>query len=360
MTMPLRDWPLLQVALACLATSALAAIDAPAVERTAPGQISVRWKSDDPVDVFLAARPDAPVAKARLAAHADKDGVYQADWTDPARPYVILRDETDGRVVRVAERLLTLDRGSNFRDVGGYPAAGGKHVRWGVIYRTAAMPMLDAADYLAIGRLHIAEDIDLRSVEERQIAPDHIGEHTSARYFAIDYPAASIFGRMSVPGSAPSPTVDLYREWPISLAPQYREIFRQLLRHDGAVAYHCSAGQDRTGLATALVLLALGVPRDVVMQDYHLSTADRRPENEMPPIEPGEYPGNVVADFYLKMKAAGVSIRPRPLYDAHGQPLLQHSLDEIDARWGSVDNYLDKVLGMGTAQIARLRMLYLE
>jgi len=277
MTMLRPAWPLLSAALACLATSTLAAIDAPVVERAAPGQIVVRWTSGDPVDVYLAPRPDAPVGKARLAAHADTGGVYQADWTDVARPYVILRDETDGQVVRVAERLLTLDRGSNFRDVGGYPAAGGKHVRWGLIYRTAAMPMLDDADYRTIGGLGIAEDIDLRSVEERQIAPDHIGERTSARYFAIDYPGATIFGRMGAPGSGQSPTVDLYREWLISLAPQYREIFRQLLRHEGAVAYHCSAGQDRTGLATALVLLALGVPRDVVMEDYHLSTADRRP-----------------------------------------------------------------------------------
>jgi len=60
------------------------------------------------------------------------------------------------------------------------------------------------------------------------------------------------------------------------------------------------------------------------------------------------------------MKAAGVSMKPRPLYDAHGQPLLQHSLDEIDAKWGSVDNYLDKVLGVDEAKIARLRALYLE
>ena len=45
------------------------------------------------------------------------------------------------------ERLIVLERSSNFRDLGGYPAAGGKHVRWGMIYRTAAMPMLTEADY---------------------------------------------------------------------------------------------------------------------------------------------------------------------------------------------------------------------
>ena len=338
----------------------LAAIDGASVERTAPGQISVHWKSPDPVDVFLAARPDTPIARARLAMRGDKDGTFQADWNDPARPYLILRDETDSQVVRVAERLLTLDRGSNFRDVGGYPAADGRHVRWGLIYRTAAMPMLDDADYRYLNHLNLREDVDLRSVEERQLAPDHVAERTGARYFAVDYPGSSIFGRLASPATARTATMDIYREWPTSLAEQYREIFRALLRHDGAVAYHCSAGQDRTGVATALVLIALGVPRDVILQDYHLSTADRRPENEIPPLRPGEYPGNVVADFYLKLQAAGIPMKARPLLDSQGRPYLGYALDEIEAKWGSVENYLDKVLGMDKAKIARLRALYLE
>ncbi len=338
----------------------LAAIDGAVVERTAPERISVRWKSPDPVNVFLAAKPDTPIAKARLVARGDKDGTLQVNWSDPARPYLILRDETDGQVVRVAERLLTLDRGSNFRDVGGYPAADGRHVRWGLIYRTAAMPMLDDADYRYLNNLNLKEDIDLRSVEERQLAPDHVAERTGARYFAVDYPGSSIFGRLASPATVKTATMDIYREWPTSLAQQYREIFRALLRHDGAVAYHCSAGQDRTGVATALVLIALGVPRDVILQDYHLSTADRRPENEIPPLRPGEYPGNTVADFYLKLQSAGVPMKARPLYDSQGRPYLAYALDEIDTKWGSVENYLDKVLGVDKAKIGRLRTLYLE
>ena len=68
----------------------------------------------------------------------------------------------------------------------------------------------------------------------------------------------------------------------------------------------------------------------------------------------------MVADFSLKLQAAGVPMKARPLYDAHGQAYLQHSLDEIDARWGSVENYLDQELGVDKAKIARLRALYLE
>jgi protein-tyrosine phosphatase len=154
-------------------------------------------------------------------------------------------------------------------------------------------------------------------------------------------------------------TISLYRAWPISLASQYRAIFQSLLRGGGAVSFHCSAGQDRSGVAAALVLSALGVPRPVILADYQLSTQYRRPENEMPPLDPARHPGNLVAEFYAKAQAAG-PMKARPLYDASGVAYLQQTFDTIDARWGSVDAYLDQVLGVDRRAIARLRALYLE
>jgi protein-tyrosine phosphatase len=198
-------------------------------------------------------------------------------------------------------------------------------------------------------------------VEERRLAPDGMPAHSGALYLAHDYPADTIFSRIGAPPPAggQNPVLGLYRTWPVSLAPQYRDIFEQLLKGQGAVSYHCSAGQDRAGVATALVLSALGVPRDVIMADYHLSTADRRPDNEIPKLEPGQYPGNVVADFYRRAQAAG-PMKARPLYTPAGEPFLQETFDEIDKRWGSVDAYLDQELGIDKAKIARLRTLYLE
>lgn len=344
--------------------SAAHAQTAPSVERTAPNQIAIHWQGADPIDVYLADRPDAPVAKARRVAKADRDGDFTAAWTTPTRPYVILRDERDGHLTRVAERLLPLERGSNFRDLGGYPGADGKHVRWGMIYRTAATPMLSDADSRYVERLGIGADIDLRSVEERELAPDAAVLRTHARYYANDYPASDVFSKLvPPPAGAPRPATSgqssLYRGWLVSLAPQFRDIFRELLADKGAVTYHCSAGQDRTGVASALVLSALGVPRDVILADYQLSTADRRPDYEMPPIDPAQHPGNMVAVFYAKARAAG-PLTAKPLYDAKGVAYLQETFDEIDSRWGSVDAYLDKELGIGPRELARLRALYLE
>jgi protein-tyrosine phosphatase len=267
-------------------------------------------------------------------------------------------------IARIVQQQISLERGSNFRDLGGYPAANGKHVRSGLIYRAAAMPMLTEHDSERLKGLHIAADIDFRSIEERSVAPDLIPWRTGARYFAKDYPVAELLppaGGTPRKGAGESANlIRLYRTWPVSLAPQYTSVFRSLLRHQGAVTFHCSAGQDRTGLATALVLSALGVPRSVILQDYLLSTADRRPENELPPVDPARFPGNPIAAYYAKAQAAPGGLKVKPPLDANAKPYLQYSFEEIEGRWGSVENYLRDVLGVGSADIQVLRRVYLE
>jgi protein-tyrosine phosphatase len=129
-----------------------------------------------------------------------------------------------------------------------------------------------------------------------------------------------------------------------------------LLSEKGPVSYNCTAGQDRTGVATALILSALGVPRQTILNDYHLSTVYRRPENEMPAVDPTMYPGNPVAALFAK----GRLMKPQPLYSEDGRSFMAAMYDRIDGHWGSVENYLDQVLGVGPTELARLRAHYLE
>ncbi|HEX8812879.1 MAG TPA: tyrosine-protein phosphatase, partial [Terracidiphilus sp.] len=106
----------------------------------------VQWSEPGPVAVLVSARPDAKLSDMRLLARNDRDLKLHTRLPDIQRPYFALR-AADGSIYRTAERLLPLKQGSNFRDLGGYPAAGGKHVRWGLLYRSAAMPNLADADY---------------------------------------------------------------------------------------------------------------------------------------------------------------------------------------------------------------------
>ena len=339
-----------------LATGPAHAITAQKAER-AQGRVVITWTDSDPVDVYVAETAEAPLSAAKLVAARSRDGRVEYAAPADARPFFLLRDGGDGRVTRVAERALPLQQGSNFRDLGGYPGAGGKHVRWGRIYRSGATAMLTDADLMMIKALGLADMVDLRSSEERALAPSRIA---GVRYAAVGYTMTSL-----TPQGAAAPSGDermhaVYRRMPDLLAPQLRILFAELLAGDGAVAYNCSAGQDRTGFATAMVLSALGVPRDQIIADYHLSTTYRRPEFEMPRIDPATAGANPAAAMFAGYQQDPNYKTPRPLFDSQHKALLEAALAEVETRWGSVDAYLDKELGVGPADVARLRAMYLE
>jgi len=342
--------PLLTLLLA--GTAHAAAIDAPLVTRTAPNALTVTWAGREPVDVFLSDDPAATAASAKLVSKEDRDGTESVTVAAGERAYFLLRNHKSGETVRVAERLLPLQQGSNFRDVGGYPAADGKHVRWGLIYRSAGQPMLSDSDVKDIRSLKLANIVDLRSSEERVIAPTRID---GVPYQAVGYSMATLTG-----GGAAQNGEGIYRKMPTLLAPQLRLVFEDLLADKGAIAYNCSAGQDRTGFVTAMVLSALGVPRETIVADYHLSTTYRRPEWEMPKIDTIAQANNPVAMYFAKYQANPAAAKPQALKTVDGTAFLIFAFDEIDTKWGSVDAYLEKEAGVSKADIATLRARYLE
>jgi protein-tyrosine phosphatase len=335
-----------------LSAPAFARADHAVVERAAPDKVTVSWSAKGPVDLFLADHPVSDPAMAKLVAANDRDGRETVVVDAAARPYFLIRDKSDGVVVDVAERLVPLEQGSNFRDIGGYPAADGKHVRWGQIYRSGATPLLSAGDIARVHALGLRNMVDLRSDEERVVAPTRID---GVAYSAVGYSMTEIL-RMSAQG----PSSGLYANLPTMLVPQMRIVFDLLKRHEGPIVYNCSAGQDRTGFATAMVLSALGVPRDVIVQDYHLSTTYRQPRWELPMINAAAFPDNQVAQYLARGQDQRATMKPRPLFDENGKSLLLDAFAAIDAKYGSVDGYLEKEVGVTAADIAALRANYLE
>jgi protein-tyrosine phosphatase len=282
----------------------------------------------------------------------------------------ILRD-ADGATVRGAERLIPLQGGSNFRDLGGYPAADGKHVRWGLLYRSAALPKLTDDDYRHLSTLHIRTVVELRSRDERQLSPTIWRAKPDPRIIAVDYSGALLFRRLrGYDGPAREfVTERLYWDIPFLLQQEYRDLFNAMLERRGALIFFDSIGVDRTGIAAGLILDALGVPREIIYQDYLLSTHDRQPRNEMADVDLQDYAAtNAEARFLIEYRKYAEGERAtqqimqtqKPLMDARGRPLLQDAFEEIEADFGSVTNYLDQMLGVNAADIAKLRAKYLE
>lgn len=333
----------------------IAAVAAPpsdaVVERDAANAVVVRWSSPDAVDVFVSPdRDTGPDAASRIA-QADRDGSQAIAERPAVRSYVILRNARTGETTRVAERLVPLEGGSNFRDIGGYAAADGRHVRWGMIYRSGATPLLTAEDLDRVRALGLADMVDLRSDEERALAPSRID---GVAYAAVGYSMNTMIQFMGSGGNGSA----LYRRFPQFLAPQLRIVFDKLKRHQGPLVFNCSAGQDRTGFTAAVILSALGVPRETILKDYHLSTRYRRPANEMPHLEPAQYASSPAAAYFARFQNPPAT--PAPLFDPDGTPYLSGAFAEIDARWGSVDAYLAQELGVSATDLAAIRAYYLQ
>ncbi len=328
------------------------------VSRLDPGKVEVARESSDPVSVWLSA--DTALDEGdQLVAKENGKKKFTLDVPTADRRYVILQDSAG--VTRIgAERAVALEQGSNLRDIGGYVTRDGKVVQWGKVFRSGAMPLLSDADKTLVHQLHIGTVVDLRSLDEREFNPDTIDDREGALFVANDY---SIKGLMK--GMRAAKGENIYQGIEVLMAPQYRSLYRRIMAlgsgygEDGAVLYHCSAGQDRTGVATALLYDVLGVDRETILKDYHLSTELRRPFWEMPKVDPADYPNNPLVAHYAKAYP-GKDAKAEPLYAPSGASHLAQFFPYLDKTYGGSEGYMKQVLGFSDADIARLRTVMLR
>lgn len=267
--------------------------------------------------------------------------------------------------MELKQRHVQLEGSSNFRDIGGYHTKGGQRVRWGQVYRSAALWGLTEADWAWMSAQGFAVLCDLRSEGERDIAPAKWTVSAPPREVAPSYNSEVLFARNSQAQSTGVGALagSLYLSFARLLAPSLTGLFRALAAGETPAIVHCTAGQDRTGLAIAILLEVLGVERETIYADYLLSTELRRPEYELDRERLTALDtSNVVAAFYRDLIAElGMdAFRPRPLLDETGRPLLMNALSAIEQEWGSVEGYVTAELGVRPEDLSTLRIHLLE
>ena len=248
--------------------------------------------------------------------------------------------------------------GTNFRELGGYEADEGKHVKWGQIWRgIPTCKLTGEADRAKLDALGLRLILDLRSVEEAKKEPDYVPD--GARLVQICGLCAEDGHEIAfAPGdidrlmaSAPEgydvPRV-LYRRM-LTGNKAFKELFRALEAGETPILFHCSAGKDRTGVAAMLILLALGASDETICADYAQTNVCCRAEIE---AVMQEHADEIAADpscrnHYYRM--AGVSPEAAPFV-----------LDTIRSQFGSAENYLEAEYGLTPARLMRLRRMYLE
>ena len=253
---------------------------------------------------------------------------------------------------------LAFAGGNNFRELGGYLADEGKHVRWGQIYRGIPTGKLTGeVDRRLLDSLGLRLILDLRSSGEAKKEPDYVPDGARLVQICglcaedgaeIAFAPGDIEKLMQTAEEGESISQRLYRRM-LTGNKAFKELFRALEAGETPILFHCSAGKDRTGVAAMLILLALGASDEVICADFEQTNACRKAEID---AVLAEHAAEIAADPACRVRyyaMAGV--------DPAAAPFV---LDTIRRKFGSAENYLETEYGLTPARLMRLRRMYLE
>jgi len=240
-------------------------------------------------------------------------------------------------------RHLNLAGASNFRDLGGYPTGDGRSLRWRKLFRSNHLGHLTEDDVKVVRGLGVKSAFDFRGVQERVAAACAVAEiavHSlPIEPTVVALLRAKLQARALSSADALEIMRDSYRGYVRTNTHSFRELFAQLLMDTAPLVIHCTAGKDRTGFACALILHALGVPDQVISEDYLLTNRFyRRDPNSAPdlPADVRQAIGSVESSFL----AAG--------------------FEAVNAQYGDLESYFRDGLGLGTPERNELKGRYLQ
>ncbi len=253
------------------------------------------------------------------------------------------------------DRLIPLQGTVNFRDMGGYMTADGRRVRKGLVYRAGMLANLEAEDMAYLEKIGLKLVCDLRSFEEKDLAPDKLPAIDGLEYLhlplnAEDNRAERLRTLLFNPRAFEDIMVQMYKDVIVDgNAALYGTILRRIADPANLpTLIHCTAGKDRTGVGVALLLMLLGVPDATIVADYTLSNTFH--ENFR------AYGAQAVA----RLKWLGVNADDiQPLLICRPET-MQATLDHIRAKYGGIEGYLTTAAGLDEGVLKALRTNLIE
>ena len=253
------------------------------------------------------------------------------------------------QVADSAKRKVNLQGAVNFRDLGGYTTKDGHHVKWRKVYRSADMSKLTDADLAELKARNITFDVDLRGTQESAQAPDRMNPGTDYILLPAGSDNMNWAGEMTkLKGSQADSLMITFYSNTDPFTARYKPMFDKLLGlpEDKSLVFHCTAGKDRTGMGAALLLYALGVPYNTIMDDYLATNYYRSSEN-----------AKLTSQLMAAMK---VDEQVAKSMAAAKKEYLDATFAGITKKYGSVDNFLRDQIGLDNQKMTLLRKKFLD
>lgn len=254
-------------------------------------------------------------------------------------------DSKSAAPYEIDENHVILTGEDNMRDLGGYVGQNGKRVLYHKLFRSGELSALTAADLEHIATKDIAQVIDLRTTAERTEKTDKAIEGAVRyEYSLIDDQNGANGGLNDVMGMILSGQVTAEEIMIPAYAldqtkiDQWIKIF-DLLESGETTLWHCTAGKDRAGMTTALVLSSLGVDRQTIISDFMLSNTYLSAYNLQ------------TVSYINSQYGAGVGEQLMPLLGIE-EEYITTFFQNIETTYGSVDNFL-KVLKVDTVKMKK-------
>ncbi len=221
-----------------------------------------------------------------------------------------------------ATRHIALQGALNARDLGGLSGAH-RPIPMDRFIRTADLARLTDTDKAALLKRGVALDVDLRTTQEASKAPDPLANDARFKYVRI-----SLLGDQPVDMAHLPPTLGaLYVRALADDQAQFKQVFETMAaQKNGTVLYHCSAGKDRTGMISALLLSLAGAPRPAIVHNYAVSAYYLKPMMASPEVA-----------AMLKQQPAAASLMGTP------PDAIASFLDALQAKYGGAHSYLRQI-----------------
>ncbi|MBE4947690.1 tyrosine-protein phosphatase [Chryseobacterium culicis] len=247
-----------------------------------------------------------------------------------------------------AEKVIQIKKVTNFRTVGNMKNVDGRTLKEGMFYRSAHLHKLKKKSFEEIEKLGIKEIIDLRNSKEIAGKPDQLPS-------AVNYKKYSAFedegdqlakakklvlkGKVNA-SDADKRMISFYREYVTENPEMIKKMITEILESTDPILYHCTAGKDRTGITTALLLTILKFDKETIYNEYLLSNNYRK---EL--VQKRLRLANTLHFLYPKM-----DLKVLEKLSWVEKRYLDAAFGEINKKYGSTDAYIQQVLGISDAK----------